>query len=58
MLLTLVNVSRAVTAPTMTSSSSATTRPRLRPTDPDMKRWKPDFSALRRRGAARRSAVA
>ena len=49
-LLTLVNVSPAVTAPTITSSSSATTRPRLRPTEPDMNRWNPDFSDLLRGG--------
>src|SRR3546814_14477609 len=38
MLLTLRKVSGAVTAPTITRRRSATTSPRLRPTEPDRKR--------------------
>ena len=49
-LLKVVKLSPAVTAPTTTSSSSARTSPRLRPTEPDMIFCRPVFSLLRSEG--------
>ncbi|GAA3198830.1 hypothetical protein GCM10017690_00310 [Microbacterium terregens] len=46
-MLSVVKLSPAVTAPTITNTSSATTSPRLRPTEPDRIFCIPDFSVFR-----------